>query len=1376
MKFKKIMLVTFVLLAILTIGAVSAADDIITNETLAADNVEEVSADASVDGLISESGDEVIAASEDDVQSLSTSIDMDVEDVYEGETIFFEFYVKEFNDSGTVNLSFNGNTYEAGINGGGYGWIKLYGNVEPGIYQATAVHYPSGASVNKTVEILPKETNNDDFNEENEGDDEGILYIDEGNILVGEDREVVGLNTEKEMDVGRLVVFDTDTNEIYFDDNLSNMEYNTNWMKYKFNAYNGYYLFPNNLNVPSSGVYNINATYYNDDGTINETVTGTVIIDIDSYINTEEIDINDDEAILVNVYVLDRFEDGAIVIGYYDNDHVQPLLKKSINAEDINTALSFKVSDLELDVGNYEGFYVGHLLDGCDEWNDEDIYFIISDTYLSVVDNTVFRAFIDEGIASIFSKEDLFQVYCPISSANTNMTIKVNDNEVITHLITESEAGGYIGFNLSELGIDELGEYSFDIYDDNGECLLDDYYYEFGNPFEFSEYCINGTDDDFIVEFRVPEGLNQGTIRLTDADDNQLFSSDLSDMDYQSLGWDKGFIRYVVVFDDLNGEFEAGVYTFYAEYIGEINVNNAGDVRIIERKYAENENASIDIFDYNIYDVGNINEEEPESIAEVRANNDEGYVNVIIGDGTVSLIDPSDDDDGIFIYRVTVDKFEEVDEGVYPIEVIYYNGDGDQVLNLSSMITFIRGSVDVYVESYEIVMGDGWNDSKFIDLKVFKDFRGSILVKLDDEEYIVQSSDLASYPDDNMDIFVHYSVTFNDLNKTDYEESEYDLFIQVFEDENDWPIWSYDDSDQISFYKQQIAWNNYVTIEIDPTSKTVPYGQFIYITSNDDSDNVTIYIDDSEDPISIRLSECAYDDELERFVIGCEDLNLGAGDYNLNVTYGSVSLIGQVSLVPNLNIIMPGDDEIIYNGYDQDPNVIAFNLRDGNIYVDPISGNVTVLIYLDGENPTVCFEADIADIDWDGRIQSKAIRLSQLDGCSDLNGAYKVEVRYENGTEASTGAECNVVFKTLDADDFAVETSDDKIIFTNIPEGVWGIIEVTADDESKAVELWVIECDNEEYNYIKIRGLSSASHVSVVFKGDEESDDALELLNVVNQIDPALSITVADITYGDAAIVTVTTNETFSGNVLVQIGDSNYSVAVTKGKGNIPISGLAAGDYVVKAFFKATEIFGADEKNTTFTVNKMETTVSPLNYKLVTTFYTKGTLIICLKDANGNPLVGKNVTAVFGKYAYEGVTNAKGRIYVTTVKSLPVGKYYPTLTFAGDENYTDSTGTAKIVVCKATPKFTYTAKVTYKRSNAKKYTIKLKTDLGVKMKNAYVVLKVNNVKYKGFTNSKGLFTFNLKKLTKKGNYIGRLYFYGDSKYNAINYKVKIYVR
>ncbi len=71
----------------------------------------------------------------------------------------------------------------------------------------------------------------------------------------------------------------------------------------------------------------------------------------------------------------------------------------------------------------------------------------------------------------------------------------------------------------------------------------------------------------------------------------------------------------------------------------------------------------------------------------------------------------------------------------------------------------------------------------------------------------------------------------------------------------------------------------------------------------------------------------------------------------------------------------------------------------------------------------------------------------------------------------------------------------------------------------------------------------------------------------------------------------------------------------------------------------------------------------------------------------------------------------------------------------------------------------------------------LRTDLGYKMKNAYVVLKVNNVKYKGYTNSKGQFTFNLKKLTKKGYYIGYLQYGGDKYcYNALKLKVKITVK
>ena len=67
MKFRNLMLITFVLLAILTIGTVSASGDADFNETLTVNTVEEVSADASLeDNVMSEDSDDLIASSEDD--------------------------------------------------------------------------------------------------------------------------------------------------------------------------------------------------------------------------------------------------------------------------------------------------------------------------------------------------------------------------------------------------------------------------------------------------------------------------------------------------------------------------------------------------------------------------------------------------------------------------------------------------------------------------------------------------------------------------------------------------------------------------------------------------------------------------------------------------------------------------------------------------------------------------------------------------------------------------------------------------------------------------------------------------------------------------------------------------------------------------------------------------------------------------------------------------------------------------------------------------------------------------------------------------------------------------------------------------------------
>ena len=376
----------------------------------------------------------------------------------------------------------------------------------------------------------------DDDNDIGENESNGDLYIEEDSILVDRDTEVVGLETGEPRDTGRLVVFDTDTNEEYYNNTLANMTYNTDRMKHKFNSYDGYYIFPADLKI-KSGVYNINATYYNDDNTINETVVGTVCIDKNSFITDEEIDINDNTTVVVSAYIFDWFADGYLVIGYnFDSDEEDIVVVKTITLTpaDLGTVKNFTRADLNLSIGYYDGFFAGYLEDEGDI--DEDLETIVDDD-LSIVDNSKFRAFIDEEIASIFYKEDLFFVYCPASNVGTNITIYVNDKPVITKLITDEDAGDYTGFTLKQLNITEVEkEYSFAIYNnDTGEVLFENFTYEFESPIEISDLCAIGSSADVLVELTVPKGFKEGSIEVI-VNGTSVFDKPLAEMESDDEG------------------------------------------------------------------------------------------------------------------------------------------------------------------------------------------------------------------------------------------------------------------------------------------------------------------------------------------------------------------------------------------------------------------------------------------------------------------------------------------------------------------------------------------------------------------------------------------------------------------------------------------------------------------------------------------------------------------------------------------------------------------------------------------------------------------------------------------------------------------------
>ena len=168
-------------------------------------------------------------------------------------------------------------------------------------------------------------------------------------------------------------------------------------------------------------------------------------------------------------------------------------------------------------------------------------------------------------------------------------------------------------------------------------------------------------------------------------------------------------------------------------------------------------------------------------------------------------------------------------------------------------------------------------------------------------------------------------------------------------------------------------------------------------------------------------------------------------------------------------------------------------------------------------------------------------------------------------------------------------------------------------------------------------------------------------------------------------------------------------------------------------------------------------------------------MVITLKDANGNVLVGKYVTVKVGTISKNIQTDKKGQVSVNVATLVPKS-YTASISFAGDDDYNKASTTANVVVGKATPKLTAKAKTFKKSVKTKKYTVTLKTNLNKVMKNVKVTIKVNKKTYSAKTNSKGVATFKITKLTKKGTFTATVKFAGNKNFKATTKKVKIVVK
>ena len=128
------------------------------------------------------------------------------------------------------------------------------------------------------------------------------------------------------------------------------------------------------------------------------------------------------------------------------------------------------------------------------------------------------------------------------------------------------------------------------------------------------------------------------------------------------------------------------------------------------------------------------------------------------------------------------------------------------------------------------------------------------------------------------------------------------------------------------------------------------------------------------------------------------------------------------------------------------------------------------------------------------------------------------------------------------------------------------------------------------------------------------------------------------------------------------------------------------------------------------------------------------------------------------------------------VGSLTPKNYDVVLTFAGNANYVKSTQKVAVKVAKATPKMTAKAKTFKKSVKTKKYSVTLKDNKGKAIKKAKLILKVKGKTYKATTNAKGVATFKITKLTKKGKHKATVKYAGSAYYKGITKKYTVKVK
>ena len=461
--------------------------------------------------------------------------------------------------------------------------------------------------------------------------------------------------------------------------------------------------------------------------------------------------------------------------------------------------------------------------------------------------------------------------------------------------------------------------------------------------------------------------------------------------------------------------------------------------------------------------------------------------------------------------------------------------------------------------------------------------------------------------------------------------------------------------------------------------------------------------------------------------------NLAAGDYAVDVNYAgdnkylpssnstkfSISKLPSSVLV-NVKDIVVGEDAVV--------NVVL---------PDDANGNVTITV--NGKNYVAVVKYGVA-----------SVTISDL-----AKGNYNVSVKYsgdgkylpsENAThfDVVKASEYNVTI-IIDVGDIVV--GEDAVIGVSVPDIVSGVVNVTVNGRSYNVAI----VDGK--GVLIISNLAAGNYnVNVNYAGDNKYLPSSNSANfTVSKVSSSVIVDVGDIVVGEDAVIGVSVPDIVSGVVNVTVNGRSYNVAIVDGKGVLIISNLAAGDYAVDVNYAGDNKYLPSSNSTKFSISKLPSSVL-VNVKDIVVGEDAVVNVVLPDDANGNVTItvnGKNYVAVV-KYGVASVT----------ISDLAKGNYNVSVKYSGDNKYLPGENTTQFSVAKVSD-YNVTVDIVDIIEGENATVTVVVPDDGT----GEVIITIDGKEYKGSVDN-GVAKVVIPDL-KEGTYKVVTFYTGDNKYDSM---------